>query len=64
MVTCDQGIYYQQNQKNRKISLVVLTANSWKRIKEQLDEILAAINTSKPGSFHIVTIAQAATHSS
>lgn len=56
MVTCDQGIYYQQNLKNRTLALVVLTTNNWNRIKPFAEEILTAIDKSQPGGFSVVRI--------
>ena len=56
MVTCDQGIYYQQNLRGKTMALVVLTTNNWNRIKPHAREILAAIDKSQPGGFSVVRI--------
>ena len=57
MVTCDQGIYYQQNLKSRRLSLVVLTSNYAPSVQAAASEILAAVNSSFPGSFQVIQIA-------
>ena len=57
MITCDQGIFYQQNMKGRGLSLVVLTSNYVPSFVEAAGEILAAVDAAHPGSFQIVSLA-------
>ena len=55
-VTTDQSIRYQQNLATRKIAIMVLSNARWKRIKEKLPEIAAAVNVATPGSYTEVDI--------
>ena len=54
LVTADKNLYYQQNRSNRMIALVVLGANTWKRMQEKLERIVEAVAQSKPGSYTLV----------
>jgi hypothetical protein len=51
LVTTDQNLRYQQNLKDRTISIVVLMTTSWPRIAKQTGRIVNAIEASKPGSY-------------
>lgn len=53
-VTADRNLSYQQNLKDRKIAIVVLTAHSWKIIRNYLPTISDAIDHARPGSFQLV----------
>ena len=53
-VTADRNLSYQQNLKDRKIAIVVLTAHSWKIIRNYLPPITNAIDSAPPGSFQLV----------
>ena len=56
MVTADQGIYYQQNNRHRKIALVVLSTNDRTWIEPVIESIRMAISRATPGSFERVQI--------
>ena len=51
LVTTDESIRYQQNLKIRKIALVVLGHQQWPIVKLVTADIVAAVNTAKPGSY-------------
>lgn len=57
-ITADQEISYQQNLKDRKLALVVLSTNNWDRIKTHVYRIADAIRVAKPGSYTEVEIPQ------
>jgi len=56
LVTSDKSIKYQQNLKDRKIALVVLTNGRWGSVRRMLPEIAAAVNAATPGSYAEVDI--------
>ncbi len=56
MVTADQGLNYQQNMKERKLAVVVLSTGNKKCILANAARILAAINDALPGSYALVEI--------
>ena len=56
MVTADQNIRYQQNLSRRRIALVVLGSNLWPLVRRHLNEITAAIDAAKPGSYAFIEI--------
>src|SRR5204863_9312521 len=58
-ITADQGLSYQQNLAGRRISLLVLSTNTWGLVKERISEIQAAIEEARPGSFVFVDIGHA-----
>ena len=51
MITGDKNLAYQQNLKNRKISLIVLGTTRCDSLKEDLQPVLAAILRAKPNSY-------------
>ena len=57
LFTTDNRIRYQQNLKDRRIALVVLTGTTkWARVRLHLDRIEAAIEAATPGSYSEVNI--------
>ena len=56
MLTADQSIQYQQNLRNRKISLVVFGSNDWSLLRNHTPEIVAAVDCSTSNSFTSVEI--------
>jgi hypothetical protein len=57
LLTTDRNLRYQQNLRNRQISIVVLMSTSWPRIKHALGPIVQAIESVTPGSYSEVAIA-------
>lgn len=52
LFTTDRRMRYQQNFKNRKIALVVLTGTTkWSQVRLHLPRIAAAITSSLPGTY-------------
>ena len=54
MVTADKRIRYQQNLMGRRISLVVLSTNHWRTIRDNAEPILQAVSSIEPGSYQEV----------
>jgi Domain of unknown function (DUF5615) len=50
ILTADQGIRYQQNRKNSRVALIVLSDNDESPIAANVDAILAAIGMVQPGA--------------
>ena len=46
-VSTDQNLKYQQNLKNRKISIVILTTTSWRKIEANAAGIQKALDSLK-----------------
>jgi len=51
LVTTDQNLKYQQNLKRHRMAIVVLMTTSWPRIERQVDQVVEAINSVKPGDY-------------
>ena len=51
LLTDDNNMRYQQNLASRRIALVVLSTPQWPRIRLQIDRIVLAIDSAKPGSY-------------
>ena len=51
LVTTDKNIHYQQNLKARTIALVVLEHSQWPMVKLVAEQIVAAVNSARPGSY-------------
>jgi hypothetical protein len=56
LVTTDQNLAYQQNLLGRKIAVVVLGSGQWPLIRPKVQQVVAAILASKPGTFVVVEI--------
>ena len=57
LLTTDRRIQYQQNLKDRKIAIVVLTGTTkWSRVRLHFEPIIAAVNAVTPGSYVEVDI--------
>ncbi len=55
-VTTDQNIGYQQNLAGRRISILILSSNDWRRIRAAGPEIFSAVSVMKPGAFQQLLI--------
>ena len=55
-VTTDASLKYQQNLKNRRMSVVVLSTTSWPRIKAHVQSVVLAVDSATPGSYSEVLI--------
>lgn len=56
LLTTDTNLPHQQDLKNRKLAVVVLSKNRWILIKPKLTEIAAAVISAKPGAYSVVEI--------
>jgi hypothetical protein len=56
LLTTDNSIGYQQNLKNRRIAIVVLTRNRWSIVQRMSPGIVAAVDASAPGSYVVIEI--------
>src|SRR5580658_5413987 len=56
LLTADNGIAYQQNLKDRRIALVVLTRNRWRLVQRVIRKVVAAVNAAEPGSYTLIDI--------
>jgi hypothetical protein len=54
--TTDTNLPFQQNLKDYKIAVVVLSQNRWKLIRPVLPQIAAAIAAAAPGTWSVVAI--------
>ena len=51
MITGDKNLSYQQNLRERKIALIVLSTNNWNIVKLQPQLVVALLALGTPGSF-------------
>ena len=56
LVTTDSNLRYQQNLRERRLAIVVLSSTSWPRIQRAIAAIDDAINAATPGRFVEVEI--------
>ncbi|HXJ42501.1 MAG TPA: hypothetical protein VNH18_24690 [Bryobacteraceae bacterium] len=56
LLSTDKNIRYQQNLSGRRIALVIFGNPQWPQVRLQLDRIVAAIESSTPGSYCEVEI--------
>jgi hypothetical protein len=50
-LTADQRLKYQQNLAGRQLAILVLSTNRWPRVKAKTAEIIAAVQSLKPGDY-------------
>ena len=50
LITTDQNLKYQQN-RDRKLAILVLLTTSWPKIQQQLEKVATAVNSLKPGDY-------------
>jgi hypothetical protein len=51
LLTTDKNIRYQQNLRDRKISIVVLGNAQWPVLSRYVERAVAAVNAATPGSY-------------
>jgi uncharacterized protein (DUF2249 family) len=56
MVTADKNLASQENLRGIELALVVLSTNNWNILKHNPRPVVDAVDTAKPGSFHVVTL--------
>lgn len=57
LLTTDNSIAYQQNLKERKLAIVVISRNRWRLVQRMIRKIVAAVNAATPGSCTLIEIA-------
>jgi hypothetical protein len=55
-LTTDKSIRFQQNLTKRVIAIVVLGNPRWPVVRQYVDQVLAAVNASQPGTYCEVEI--------
>jgi len=55
LITCDRNIQYQQNLAGRQIALIELSTAIWPAIRPHVNDVLAAVQLARPGSYTSVT---------
>jgi len=50
-ITTDQNLRYQQNLQARRISILALPTTRWPEIRLRTAEVLATVNSIRPGEF-------------
>ena len=51
LITADKNLRYQQQLKNRKLAIIELPFNSWKRLRTMTATIQTALDAIKPGQY-------------
>ena len=55
-LTADQRLKYQQNLSGRQLAILVLSTNRWPKVKARTAEIIAAMQSLKPGDYVELTL--------
>ena len=55
-VTTDRNLRHQQDLRNRRIAVVVLSSTSWPRIERAVEEVVRSIDEATPGTLVEVVI--------
>jgi len=53
LLTTDTHLIDEQNLRNVKIAIVVLSKNRWRSILAAMDSVVGAVNSAKPGLFWV-----------
>jgi hypothetical protein len=56
VLTTDTGLPHQQNLRGRKLAVVILAKNRWSLLKPRMTQIVAAVNSAKPGMYSVVEV--------
>ena len=51
LITTDQNLRYQQNLSGRQLAILVLPTTSWPKIQQHASQVVADVNSIKPGDF-------------
>src|SRR5258708_18778093 len=51
LLTTDKNIRFQQNLAKRVIAIVVLSNPRWPVVRRYVNQVLAAVNAAKPGTY-------------
>jgi hypothetical protein len=56
LLTTDNSIGYQQNLKDRRIAIVVLSRNKWRIVQRVIRKVVSAVNSATPGSYTVIEV--------
>ncbi len=56
LITTDANLRYQQNLRDRRIAILVLSTTSWPRIKTATDNVADVVDALRPGEYCEMTI--------
>ena len=56
LITADKNLRYQQQLKKRKLAIVELPFNSWKRLRSLIMPIQNALDAIKPGEYVEISV--------
>lgn len=56
LITADKSLRYQQNLTNRKIAILELPFNSWRRLQSLMPEIQKALNSLSPAQYLEISV--------
>ena len=56
LITTDANLRYQQNLRDRRIAILVLSTTSWPRIKTVTDNVADVVDALRPGEYCEMTI--------
>ncbi|EAQ68783.1 hypothetical protein SynRS9909_01080 [Synechococcus sp. RS9909] len=56
LITTDANLRYQQNLRERRIAILVLSTTSWPRIKAAADQVVDVVADLRPGEYCEMTI--------
>jgi len=56
LLTTDNHFAYQQNLRDRKIAILVLSRNRWRSVQRVIRKIVAAVNESEPGDYTVIDV--------
>ena len=55
LILADKNLRYQQNLKDRSITLIELPTNRWPQLQELIPRLLESLENLQPGSYVILT---------
>ena len=61
LLLADKNLRYQQNLRDRNLALVELSTNRWPLLKDNVQAILAAIDSARPGTYTILELPASST---
>jgi len=56
LILADKNLRYQQNLRDRSISLIELPTNRWPQLQGLIPRLLEALQDIQPGSYTIITL--------
>lgn len=59
LITGDKNLAYQQNLKDRRIALIVLSTITWGEVRQDMKPVVHAVSAAGPGSYTFVQIGHA-----